>query len=299
MAADMEAAGVKTATGNTVWHKNSVRTMIGNVVYKGTIHNGHEHHFPHLAIVTPAEWAAAQPSEGKGNRDHAPRGAWAVLGGLVRCDGCGHVMSPSAQTKDGRTYRYYKCQTRSCTAKALVDATKLDAFVSASALAVFTAACEQGIIASARTRTSRRSPRWSRTSRTPRDGGALRRSRSTPTTPTTWRRWSSSRPRWRPPRPRSPRRRASPPWRSPRSSGGRTGTPGTSRPVARSSAPSSRAYGHPRCQDHRPVEEVAADSEDSLATGLPDGVPFELAYSGAKGIKIDYLGLDYQLGARP
>lgn len=146
LASDLEAAGVKTATGNNDWHKNSVRTMIGNVVYKGTIHNGHEHHFPHLAIVTPAEWAAAQPSKGKGNRDHAPRGAWAVLGGLVRCDGCGHVMSPSAQTKDGRTYRYYKCQTRSCTAKALVDATKLDAFVSASALAFFTAACEQGVI---------------------------------------------------------------------------------------------------------------------------------------------------------
>lgn len=146
LASDLEAAGVKTATGNTGWHKNSVRSMIRNVVYKGTIVNGHEHHFPRLAIVTPGEWAAAQPSEGKGNRDHAPRGAWAVLGGLVRCDGCGHVMSPSGQTKDGRTYRYYKCQNRSCTAKALVDATKLDAFVSASALAFFTAACEQGVI---------------------------------------------------------------------------------------------------------------------------------------------------------
>lgn len=137
LASDLELANVKTATGSTSWHINSVRSLIQNPIYKGTLVNGHEHHFPHLAVVTPAEWEAAQPTKGAGNHEHVQRGRWAVLGGLVRCDSCGRSLAPGETHKGGKSYRYYRCQNRVCEAQARVNADTLDAYVVGTALSYF------------------------------------------------------------------------------------------------------------------------------------------------------------------
>jgi DNA invertase Pin-like site-specific DNA recombinase len=130
LAAGLEAAGVLTATGLDRWHINSVRSLVENPIYKGELTNGHTHYFPEYAIVTPSEWDAAQPTKDSpgARRDH---GKWAVLGGLVFCEGCGHRMSP---TRDARGFSYYRCQYRACGAKARAVAGELDAFVIPAAL---------------------------------------------------------------------------------------------------------------------------------------------------------------------
>jgi DNA invertase Pin-like site-specific DNA recombinase len=130
LASGLEAAGVLTATGLEKWHINSVRSLVENPIYKGELTNGHTHYFPEYAIVTPSEWDAAQPTKDSpgARRDH---GKWAVLGGLVFCEGCGHRMSP---TRDARGFSYYRCQLRHCTAKARAVAGELDAFVIPAAL---------------------------------------------------------------------------------------------------------------------------------------------------------------------
>jgi len=135
LCADLEAAGVKTATGGDKWHLNSVRSLIGNPIYKGTLVNGHEHHFPAYAIVTASEWQAAQPTKGERNHDHAERGGWALLGGRVRCESCGRTLTPSVTTKpNGTKFRYYKCQWRGCTSHANANADKLEEWVSGAVL---------------------------------------------------------------------------------------------------------------------------------------------------------------------
>jgi hypothetical protein len=35
-----------------------------------------------------------------------------VLRGLLRCDNCGQAMCPASTSKNGRTYRFYRCSTR-------------------------------------------------------------------------------------------------------------------------------------------------------------------------------------------
>jgi site-specific DNA recombinase len=118
------------------WHINSVRSLIGNPIYKGSLQNGIEHHFPKYAIVTPSEWQRAQPDrEDPGaRRDH---GKWAVLGGMVFCAGCGGRMTPNRTTRNGKTYSYYKCPNRTCSEKAYAPAEELEALVVESALATF------------------------------------------------------------------------------------------------------------------------------------------------------------------
>jgi DNA invertase Pin-like site-specific DNA recombinase len=150
LASDLEEAGVKTATGLGSWHMNSVRSLIGNQIYKGTLINGHEHHFANYAIVTAAEWNAAQPSRGKGNHDHAERGRWALLSGFAVCSGCGRALSPGETHKGGKSYRYYRCQWRTCPAPARVQADALDAWVASGVLDALRFFSERGEVTTGR-----------------------------------------------------------------------------------------------------------------------------------------------------
>jgi Recombinase/Recombinase zinc beta ribbon domain len=124
LAEDLEAAGVKTATGKDRWHTNSVRSLVQNPIYKGILVNGHEHFFSEYAIVTGEEWEAAQEKKaGAPRRDY---GSWALLSGLVFCEGCGHRMAP---TRDARGFSYYRCQYRACPEKARAVAEELEGLV--------------------------------------------------------------------------------------------------------------------------------------------------------------------------
>lgn len=150
LASDLETAGVKTATGGDRWHINSVRSLISNPIYKGTLINGHEHHFPAYAVVTASEWDAAQPTKGKGNHEHGERGKWALLGGMVRCESCGRSMSPGATTKGDKVYRYYRCQNRVCTAKARVASERLETWVGETVLEALRYLSEHGLVSAGR-----------------------------------------------------------------------------------------------------------------------------------------------------
>jgi hypothetical protein len=138
----LEEAGVKTATGSPRWNINSVRSMIGHEIYKGSVRNGVTHHFPEYAVVTPSEWDRAQPVGTAPRRDP---GKYNLLGALVFCSGCGHRMSPSQTVRAGRTYRYLKCQNRSCSGRARADYGELETLVVESAVSAFEEIVRQGV----------------------------------------------------------------------------------------------------------------------------------------------------------
>lgn len=133
-----ESRGVRTATGAEKWHINSVRSLIGNPIYKGTLKNGHEHHFPAYAIVTPSEWEAAQPAPPSGpSGGRKDRGKWAILGGLLTCQACGSILTPNGEYRHEKFYGYYVCKQRGCTEHARVNADEIHALVCDAAVEHF------------------------------------------------------------------------------------------------------------------------------------------------------------------
>ncbi len=148
----LEAAGVKTGTGLTTWGATSVRSLLRNAIYKGTITNGHEHVFAEYAVVSPGVWEAAQAGERA--EDAAPKtagrrdaGDWALLGGLVKCGGCGKRVAPNSNRRklvDGgfTDHREYACKRTDCDAKGRANAEELEAYALEEAYAYFAAAVE-------------------------------------------------------------------------------------------------------------------------------------------------------------
>jgi len=148
----LEAAGAKTATGLPTWGVTSIRSMLRNPIYKGVLTNRHEHVFPAYAIVPPGTWQDAQTvtlpnSPAKTGRQDA--GDWAVLGGLVKCAGCDHRMTPNSDKRklaDGgfKEHRIYVCKGQSgCKMKARANAGELEALVIESTYAYFAEAVKQ------------------------------------------------------------------------------------------------------------------------------------------------------------
>jgi site-specific DNA recombinase len=70
---------------------------------------------PVPAARIPLEWVDAARAAIKENHKHsnAGRRSWELLGGMMRCGGCGHAMATHTVANKGRpTYYYYFCQTR-------------------------------------------------------------------------------------------------------------------------------------------------------------------------------------------
>jgi DNA invertase Pin-like site-specific DNA recombinase len=155
LATFLEKNKVYPASGNKHWSKSAVAKLIGNPVYLGQARSGDvvkEH--AHEPIVTRAEFDAAQGSRTLLRPRDGSLAAQALLGGLIRCAGCGHTLkiaghvTPSTQ---GR-YPFYYCvgryATGLCPDRATIRAETVDRYVEQQVLAALNA--EGGLVAEAR-----------------------------------------------------------------------------------------------------------------------------------------------------
>jgi site-specific DNA recombinase len=100
--------------GGQPFTKTSLYRLLTNVVYVAkTRYKNELHEGEHPGIVEPAVWQQVQElleQHGPG-RTRTPRSrCWALLRGLLHCQPCGCLMTPSYTSRNGRQrYRYYLC----------------------------------------------------------------------------------------------------------------------------------------------------------------------------------------------
>lgn len=96
-----------------VWYAYTVKRIVRNPAYIGRFTYSHktvELHFPHLAIISPEVWTAAQEQTQK-NRQLARRNNNKydyLLRGRLKCK-CGLTLVGTPATSAGKTYLYYAC----------------------------------------------------------------------------------------------------------------------------------------------------------------------------------------------
>jgi site-specific DNA recombinase len=143
----LEQQNVYPATGNPNWSKAGVTGLVKNPVYLGQARSGKVvNEQAHEPIVSRAEFDAAQSTKKSvlATRDGSISGQ-ALLGGLVRCAGCGHTLKITGTTKKstGERYPNYYCvghyASGPCTTRANVSATVIDPYVEAQVLAALQA----------------------------------------------------------------------------------------------------------------------------------------------------------------
>ena len=136
LAAYLEEQDVLPVTGNKHWSLTGVMSLLKNPVYLGQARSGsivnNEAHEP---IVSQAEFDAAQGGRTLLTTRDGSIASQAMLGGLVRCAGCGHTLKIAGSTdkKSGGRYPVYYCTGRYakglCPARATIRAQYLDEFV--------------------------------------------------------------------------------------------------------------------------------------------------------------------------
>jgi DNA invertase Pin-like site-specific DNA recombinase len=155
LGAFLEENKVFPASGNEHWSKSAVSKLVQNPVYLGQARSGQlvkEH--AHEAIVTGAEFDAAQASRTLLTRRDGSLAAKALLGGLIRCAGCGHTLKIAGHRtpSTGEQHPFYYCvgryATGPCPARANIRAGKVDHYVGQQVLAALQA--EGGLVAEAR-----------------------------------------------------------------------------------------------------------------------------------------------------
>lgn len=133
----LNASGIKPTRADS-WTAPTVKRVLSNRAYLGEAFYGeHRELGAHEALITEAEWQAAQVAK----RDRKPRrdDGGPLLGGLVRCAGCSYKMSGG--TSGGGKYRarVYACNRRHgggvCPAPAYITQSLLDEHVEAVFLA--------------------------------------------------------------------------------------------------------------------------------------------------------------------
>ena len=155
LAGFLEAEKVYPPTGNRYWSKVGVSSLVKNPVYLGQARSGRVvKEGAHEAIVTRAEFDAAQSTtKSLLNPRDGSLASQALLGGLVRCAGCGHTLKITGNTdrKDGGRYPVYYCTGRyasgPCPARATTRASLLDDHVEGRVLAALRR--EDGLLAQA------------------------------------------------------------------------------------------------------------------------------------------------------
>jgi site-specific DNA recombinase len=151
----LEQRKVFPPTGNRHWSKTSVAGMLKNPVYLGQARSGKiVKEKAHKPLVTQAEFDAAQGTKKSLLKPRAGSlAAQAMLGGLVRCAGCGHTLKIRGNTdrKTGARYPIYHCTGRYasglCTARAMARASLVDQYVEEQVVDALQA--EDGLLAQA------------------------------------------------------------------------------------------------------------------------------------------------------
>jgi hypothetical protein len=151
----LEEKQVYPPTGNNHWSKAGVTNMLKNPVYLGQARSGkHVKEKAHEPLVTRAEFDAAQATRTLLKPRDGSLAAQALLGGLIRCAGCGHTLKITGHQsrKGGSRYPVYYCTGRYasglCSARAHIRASTVDDYVEEQVLQVLRA--EGGPLAEAR-----------------------------------------------------------------------------------------------------------------------------------------------------
>lgn len=145
----LESEGIRTPTGNTHWARGSLRKILGNEIYSGSIFYGKTRlvaeeyetqptwervqamprelwtrvDLPELALVDQATFEAAQARAARNKElSRRNRSGRYLLSGFLKCGHCDHAMGGTRSTKrkkDGTKYAqyFYRCPNRDCEAK--------------------------------------------------------------------------------------------------------------------------------------------------------------------------------------
>jgi DNA invertase Pin-like site-specific DNA recombinase len=151
----LEQEKIFPPTGNKHWSKVSVAGLLKNPVYLGQARSGTVvKENTHDALVTQAEFDAAQSvKKSLLKQRNGSLAAQAMLGGLVRCAGCGHTLKITGNTdrKTGERYPIYYCTGRYssglCPARATARASLVDGYVEEQVVQALEA--EDGLLAHA------------------------------------------------------------------------------------------------------------------------------------------------------
>jgi hypothetical protein len=142
LAGFLERQGVLPSTGNPHWSSNGVVALLRNRVYLGEARSGKAvNPTAHAAIVTRAEFDAAQTARSVLPTPKTALASEALLKGLARCAGCGHTLkiTGSYLASAGRRVPHYYCHGRYakglCPSRATIISTKLDPYVEQTVLA--------------------------------------------------------------------------------------------------------------------------------------------------------------------
>jgi site-specific DNA recombinase len=151
----LEEHRVLPPTGNPHWSKVGVAGMVKNPVYLGQARSGKAvKENAHESLVTQAEFDAAQSVKKSLLRQRdGSLASQAILGGLVRCAGCGHTLKITGNTdrKTGERYPIYYCTGRYasglCPSRAAARASLVDRYVEEQVLEALRS--EDGLLAQA------------------------------------------------------------------------------------------------------------------------------------------------------
>lgn len=150
----LEEKKVSPPAGNPRWSKVGVSGLLKNPVYLGQARSGSiVNENAHEALVTRAEFDAAQSTRALPTPRDNSVVSQAMLGGLARCAGCDHTIKITGNTdqRTGVRYPIYYCTGRYatglCEARATVRASLLDDYVEPQVLRALEA--ENGVLAQA------------------------------------------------------------------------------------------------------------------------------------------------------
>jgi site-specific DNA recombinase len=154
LAAYLDEQMVPPSGGGRYWSTTGVTNLLKNPVYLGQARSGAiTNDDAHEPLVTGAEFDAAQGSRTQLAPRDGSLASLALLGGLVRCAGCGHTLKITGNTarKTGERYPVYYCVGRygkgPCASRATIRASYLDDYVEERVLAALQA--EDGLLAQA------------------------------------------------------------------------------------------------------------------------------------------------------
>jgi site-specific DNA recombinase len=154
LASWLDEQGIRPPTGNPHWSTSGVRQLLQNPVYLGQARSGqYVLEGAHESLVSRADFDAAQATRTLLKARDGSIAGKALLGGLIRCAGCGHTLKIAGNTskKTGERYPVYYCTGRYasglCPARATIRASYVDDYVEEQVLAAMRA--EGGPIATA------------------------------------------------------------------------------------------------------------------------------------------------------